>query len=105
MLRRREFAMLRTVGMTKGGLNKMMNYECILYGIKSSIYGIILSMIFVQMITMSVNNGVETSLVIPWTSLGIALVSVFLVVFSTMLYSMHRIKKDNPIEALRNENI
>lgn len=105
MLRRREFAMLRTVGMTKGGLNKMMNYECILYGIKSSVYGIILSMIFVQMITMSVNNGVETALVIPWASLGIALVSVFLVVFSTMLYSMHRIKKDNPIEALRNENI
>ena len=31
--------------------------------------------------------------------------SVFLVVFATMIYAMHKIKKENPIDALKNENI
>ena len=34
-LRKREFAMLKSVGMTPKGFNKMINYESIFYGIKS----------------------------------------------------------------------
>ena len=37
--------------------------------------------------------------------MAIATFSVFLVVFSTMMYSMSKIKKDNPIDALKNENL
>ena len=40
LLRRREFAMLRSVGMTNRGFNKMMNFECVLYGTKSLIFGV-----------------------------------------------------------------
>jgi len=39
-LRRREFAMLKSIGMTEKGFSKMMNYECLLYGIKGLMYGI-----------------------------------------------------------------
>ena len=39
-LRRREFAMLKSVGMTKKGFNKMMVFESLLYGIKGILYGI-----------------------------------------------------------------
>ncbi|MCL2757387.1 MAG: ABC transporter permease, partial [Coriobacteriia bacterium] len=39
-LRRREFAMLRSVGMTDGAFNRMMNYECIFYGLKALLYGL-----------------------------------------------------------------
>ena len=35
-LRRREFAMLKSVGITKRGFNKMLNYECLFYGLKAS---------------------------------------------------------------------
>ena len=35
----------------------------------------------------------------------IATGSVFLVVFATMLYARNRLKKDNPIDALKNENL
>jgi putative ABC transport system permease protein len=41
----------------------------------------------------------------PWGAVGIAVLSVFLVVFATMMYSMCKIKKDNPIDALKNENL
>ena len=42
---------------------------------------------------------------LPWLAMGIVTLSVFLVVFATMIYAMHKIKKENPIDALKNENI
>ncbi len=104
-LRRREFAMLRSVGMTERGLNKMMNYECILYGVKGLSSGLIAAVAVTWLIYRTVNAGVVTDFYIPWYSVAIAVGSVFLVVFSTMLYSMGKIKKEDPIEALKNENI
>ena len=104
-LRRREFAMLRSVGMTEKGLNKMMNYECILYGVKGLSYGLIAAVAVTYLIYRAVREGVDTAFYIPWYSIAIAVGSVFLVVFSTMLYAMRKIKKEDPIEALKNENI
>ena len=43
ILRRREFAMLKTVGMTQKGFNKMMNYECLLYGSRALLIGLPIS--------------------------------------------------------------
>ena len=43
--------------------------------------------------------------ILPWNAIGIAVFSVFAVVFATMIYSMRKIKKDNPIDALKNENL
>lgn len=37
---RREFAMLKSVGMTQKGFNKMMNFECLLYGSRALLYGL-----------------------------------------------------------------
>lgn len=104
-LRRREFAMLKSIGMTRKGFNKMMNYECLLYGIKGLVYGIPVSVGVTWLIYRSIRSGWETSFFIPWYSVVIAVGSVFAVVFTTMLYSMSRIKKDNPIDALKNENL
>ena len=104
-LRRREFAMLKSMGMTQRGFNKMMNYECLLYGIKGLMYGIPVSFGVTYLIYRSISEGWETKYFVPWYSIVIAVGSVFAVVFATMLYSMRKIKKDNPIDALRNENL
>lgn len=104
-LRRREFAMLRSVGMTEKGLNKMMNYECILYGIKGLSYGLVAAVGVTYLIYLAINNGLEIAFYIPWYSIAIAVGSVFAVVFSTMLYAMRKIKKEDPIEALKDENL
>lgn len=105
LLRRREFAMLRSVGMTGRGLNKMMNFECLLYGTKSLIFGIPVSIGVTYLIYMSVKQGLSTHFYMPWVGITVAVISVFLVVFITMLYAMSKIKKDNTIDALRNENL
>ena len=104
-LRRREFAMLKSIGMTRKGFYKMMNYECLLYGLKGLMYGIPVSIGVTYLIFLGINGGLETGFFIPWYSVAVAVGSVFVVVFSTMLYSMRKIQKDNPIDALKNENL
>ena len=39
-LRRREFAMLRSVGLTQRGFARMMDYECIIYGARALPWGL-----------------------------------------------------------------
>ena len=104
-LRRREFAMLKSVGMEQRGFNRMMNFECLLYGSKSLIFGIPVSCGITYLIYLAISEGYETEFHLPWKGIGIATCSVFLVVIITMMYSMNKIRKDNPIDALKNENL
>ena len=104
-LRRREFAMLKSVGMTQKGFRRMMNYECLLYGFKALLLGLPVSCGITYLIYRAVTTAYETSFHLPWAAIGIAVLSVFLVVFATMMYSMSKVKKDNPIDALKNENL
>lgn len=104
-LRRREFAMLKTVGMTEKGFNKMMNLECIMYGTRSLLFGLPVSFLMTYFIYKITISSIDMEFVIPWKSVVIAIFSVFSVVFATMMYAMRKIKKDNPIDALKNENL
>lgn len=104
-LRRREFAMLKSVGMTSKGFNRMMNFECLLYGLRALLYGLPASVGVTYLIYMAMAAGYDAGFRLPWAAIGIAVLSVFLVVFVTMMYSMSKIKKDNPIDALKNENL
>lgn len=104
-LRRREFAMLKSIGMTPKAFSKMMDFECLLYGFKGLLYGLPVSFVMTRMIYHAIGQGLEIAFFIPWYSITIAVGSVFLVVFATMLYSMKRIRKENTIDTLRNENL
>lgn len=104
-LRRREFATLKSVGMTQKGFNRMMNYECLLYGLRALLVGLPISALFTAAICQQTGSIVVGSPMIPWKQVGIAVISVFLVTFVTMLYAMRKIKKENPMDALKNENI
>lgn len=104
-LRRREFAMLKTVGMTEKGRNKMMNYECLLYGSRALLLGLPVSVAITYLIYRVTASGFALEFHLPLGAMAIATCSVFLVVFVTMVYAMYKIKKDNPMDALKNENI
>ena len=103
-LRRREFAMLRSVGMSDRDFNKMMRFECILYGARTMLWGLPLSGILSFLIYegMKIGGG-EINFVFPWSSMAISIFGVFLVVFVTMLYAVSEIKKENIIDALRDD--
>lgn len=101
MLRRKEFAMLRSMGMSPKGFNRMLYYECLIYGSKSVLYGIILTVMVSYVICKVIGIGADAGFVIPWGALIIAIAGVFLVVFASMIYAMCRIRKNNIVEELK----
>lgn len=103
-LRKREFAMLKSTGMTPTGFRVMMCYECLLYGVKGLLLGLPASALLTFWIYRSISYGWDTSFYIPWYSIVIAVGSVFLVVGSTMVYSMRKIGRENIMDILKNEN-
>ena len=83
----------------------MMNYECLLYGLKSIIYGLPIGLFVSYLLGRIMQEGLSMGYIFPTKAVIIAVVSIFIVVFVTMAYSMRKIKKDSPIETLKNENI
>ena len=104
-LRRREFGMLKSMGMSNRGITKMLNVECLIYGLRSILLGLPLAALVTFGVYKVTNRAFSTTFYIPWYSVVIAIAAVMIVVFVTMLYASRKIKKDNPIDALKNENI
>jgi putative ABC transport system permease protein len=102
-LRTREFAMLRSVGMTSKGFRKMVSFESVFYGLKALIYGLPVAVGITYLIYKSMLQGVDVRFYIPATSMCITVIMVFVVVFATMTYSMNKLKKKNILEGLRIE--
>ncbi|MFD3157960.1 ABC transporter permease [Haloimpatiens sp. FM7330] len=104
-LRRRELAMLRSVGMSERDFQKMMNFECAFYGMKALLFGLPTAILSSWLIYKGMVRGGANDIhfVLPWGSIGISVFSVFLVVFITMLYAISKIKKENIIDALRDD--
>ena len=105
ILRRKEFAMLRSVGMSEKGFQRMLNYECLIYGGRSLAIGLPISFIFSFFIHRVINQMVQVDYFIPYVSILLAITMVFVVVFITMLYTTRKIRRNNVIEELRIENI
>ena len=95
--------MLRSVGLTQKGFNRMMCYECLMYGTKSLAWGLPVSFLVVLWIFNVIRSGWESVLLLPWHAVIIAILSVFVVVFATMMYAMRRIRRENLIDALKTE--
>lgn len=104
-LRKREFAMLKSVGMTPNGFNKMINYESVFYGIKSLLYGLPISIVIMYLIYRSMMSSFSYGFTLPWMSILCVIAAVFIIVSAAMLYSSSKVKKENIIDALKQENI
>lgn len=103
-LRRREFAMLKSFGMSEKGFVKMMNFECILYGVKGLFYGLCIAIILVIWMYYKSMGDTLSGFYLPWQYIIISAISVFAVVYSTMIYGRLKLKKENIVDALKNEN-
>lgn len=104
-LRQKEFAMLKSVGMTKKEFNRMINLETLFYSSKSLIYGIFFGLIGSYLIYLSFNEKTERVFQIPFKGIFISIVFVFIIVYIIMKYGMNKINKQNIIETIRKDNI
>lgn len=105
-LRSKEFASLKSIGMTKKEFNRMIRLESLMYGIKSLLIGIPLGIAGVFAIFSAFSVGsVPMSFVFPWKAILISIAVVFVAVWLIMKYSISKVNKQNIIETIRNDNI
>ena len=103
-LRRRELAMLRSVGLSDRSFHKMMRFECAFYGIRTLLFGLPIATLFSWLIYKGMElGGSDIDFEFPWCTTLISIVGVFLIIFITMLYAVGKIKKENIIDALRDD--
>ena len=107
-LRSKEFAMLKSIGMTKKEFNKMIRLESIFYGLKSLIIGILLGTgisfaIYKIVIGSEATEGIK--FIFPTTPIIISIVFIMIIVGIIMKYSLNKINKQNIIETIRKDNI
>lgn len=104
-LRKREFAMLRSMGMTPKSFTKMIQLESLFYGLKSLLYGLPISFLMIYAFYQVWRTRFQFAFEMPWTAIFIAVISVFVIVGLAMIYSSNKVKKDTIIDGLKQENI
>lgn len=104
-LRSKEFAMLKSVGMTKKEFNRMVNLETIFYSTKALLYGIVLGLCGSYAIYLAFSKNRQFPFQLPTTAIIISIVFVFIIVYVIMKYSISKINKQNTIETIRKDNI
>ena len=104
-LRKKEFAMLKSIGMTKREFNRMIRLESIFYGVKSLIIGIPIGLVLSYGIYNVFKNSMEMEYVLPYKAIVVSILFVAVVIGIIMRYSMNKINKQNIIETIRNDNI
>lgn len=104
-LRQKEFAMLKSIGMTHREFNRMINLETCFYSLKSLAIGIIIGLLGSYAIYKALASSIDFGFIIPYKAILICIIFVFLLISLIMHYSITKINKQNTIETIRNENI
>lgn len=102
-LRRREFAMLKSVGTTQKGFYKMVCLESVFYGLRALAFGLPISALLSFAMVMAVGED-TVKFEINWILYGAVILAVFAIIGFSMLYSVSKLKNDSIVGTL-NEDI
>jgi len=95
-----EFAVLRSVGMTRGGLNKMLRLESILCSLRSVMWGIPLGLGLSYVLYTTILESAEHTFSMPWNAIWQSALGVFVITWVTMHYAASRLKGKNIVDTL-----
>ncbi len=105
-LRKQEFAMLKSIGMTTKEFSRMIKLETAFMGIKALVFGIPVGIILSYVIHYLLKDELDgLPYKLPILAILITIIAVFILISLIMRYSMNKINKQNTIETIRNENI
>lgn len=104
-LRSKEFAMLKSVGMTTKEFNRMVRLESLMYSSKALLIGLPLGLLISYGFYRSFASAVDFGFIVPWSAMFIAVFAVALLIWAIMTYSVRQVEKQNIIETIRDENI
>lgn len=101
ILRQREFANLKSIGMTKKQMRKMLDFESILYGSKVIIYGILVSYLLMKLLKYMLRANATVDVSISLKSIIYVVVGVLVIIFTTMRYARTKIDDMNIIDVIK----
>ena len=104
-LRKKDFAILKSIGMTKKEFNNMILLESIFYSSKSLFYGTILGLIGSYLVYKVFAGRIDFGYLFPTKAIIISILFIIIIVYTIMEYSIKRINKQNIIETIRNDNV
>ncbi len=102
-LRRREFAMLKSLGMTQKEFVRMLNLECLIYGTRGLVLGFLSAVPCTAAMYYFSHNASMKGFYLAWSYFVIAAGCVFLVVYLSMWYGQKRAQSNNLIGVLRGD--
>ncbi|PRR82473.1 ABC transporter permease [Clostridium luticellarii] len=103
ILRRREFAILKAIGLTQKGLKKMIVLEGFLYAVIGTIYGSIIACGLSYMMYQGTVSVRESSWQIPWIGIAIAAAAAVIIGYLSVLSPLSRINRENLIDTIRED--
>jgi putative ABC transport system permease protein len=91
--------------MTPEGMNKMLNLESLLYGLKSLLIGVPVGLALSYLLYLAMSGTAEFAFELQWSAIAISVAAVMLLTFGTMRYGRKKLGKISIVEAIRNEAI
>ena len=104
-LRKREFAIIKSIGVTPQGFKKMIYMESILYGILSLLYGIPIGICLNVLMNRILEGMITVQTLIPYKAILICVVAIFVITFIASYIPLKKMSKENIIDNIRQESI
>ena len=105
ILRIREFAILKSLGMSDKKIKKMLNLEGVFYGLKAILIGIIIGVIILYLIYLSTRESILETFKIPLIRIAIVIIVIYIIIFLAIYKGKKKIDINNIIEKVKKENI
>lgn len=101
IIRKRELAALRAIGMTHKELRRMIMLEGILFGLYGGVIGSLAGTGLSYLLYKQMNAIQGFLFEIPWDIIGVAMIGIIVIGYISAIIPMKKLKRDNIIEALK----
>ncbi len=103
LLRNKEIAALKAIGMTRKQVRKMITFEGVLFGLYGGIIGSVAGTILAYILYNPMSNIRDFKFTLPWNSIIISIVAVIIMGYVSALIPLRRLSKQNIIDSIRGE--
>lgn len=104
-LRKREFAIIKSIGTTPNGFNRIIYFESLLYGVLALMYGVPIAIGIDVIMNKTIGDVVELGMILPWKAVLVCVLGIFAVTFIASYIPMKKLNKESIIENIRQDSI
>ena len=105
-LRSREFATLRSIGMTDKQFAGMVRLESVFISVKALVIGVPLGILISYLLCVMMNRMDDAIMYVPpYKAIILCIVVVIMLIYAIMKLSMTKLRHNNIIETIKNENL